>query len=99
LIYRDAPQRAILERGNGSSEIFWAKELFYSQRVQKRLQKGNKKTNGVVTVSFAGFRYNDPGTLPPFRTNEVMVRVQPGWDPIWTPGELEALAEAANKEV
>jgi len=33
-------------------------------------------------------RYNDPGTLPPFRRNEVLVKLLPGYD-IWTKGEVE----------
>ncbi len=42
-------------------------------------------------------RYNDPGTLPPFRRNEVLIQLQGPFE-LWRPGELEALTSTAVKE-
>jgi len=43
-------------------------------------------------------RYNDPGTLPPFRRNEVMVKLADNYDPVWAPGEVEAFTASFGKQ-
>ncbi len=40
-------------------------------------------------------RYNDPGTLPPFRRNEVLVALREPYD-LWRPGEVEEVRRNAG---
>jgi hypothetical protein len=55
-------------------------------------------THTHYTAYHLNDRYNDPGTLPPFRRNEVMVKLQDTYDPIWAPGELDAFTTMAANE-